>query len=148
MAHRILFLCTGNSTRSQMAEALLPLIGGTEFVTASAGTQPAGLNLFTLEALSEIGVDWQGRRSKHVDEFVGQAFDYVITVCDRAKESCPVLPGRHKLLHWSFDDPAAAPQDRRLEEFRRVRDEIADQLCAFLMNQFQLVPAALRCYRC
>ncbi len=148
MSHRILFLCTGNSARSQMAEALLPLIGGKDFETASAGTNPAGLNPVTVEALREIGVDWQGRRSKHVEEFVGQSFDYVITVCDRAKESCPVFPGSHKLLHWSFDDPAAAPPAIRLDEFRRVRDEIADRLCTFLIDDLQMVPAAFCCYRC
>lgn len=148
MSHRILFLCTGNSARSQMAEALLSLIGGTDFETASAGTNPAGLNPVTVEALREIGVDWQGRRSKHVEEFVGQSFDYVITVCDRAKESCPVFPGSHKLLHWPFDDPAAAPPAIRLDEFRRVRDEIADRLCTFLIDDLQMVPAAFCCYRC
>ncbi|GKS57536.1 protein-tyrosine-phosphatase [Nitrospira sp.] len=148
MSHRILFLCTGNSARSQMAEALLPLIAGKDFETASAGTHPAGLNPLTVDVLREIGVDWQGQRSKHVQEFMGRPFDYVITVCDRAKESCPVLPGRHTLLHWSFDDPAAAPPATRLDEFRRVRNEIADRLCTFLMDDLNLVPGALRCYRC
>lgn len=148
MSYRILFLCTGNSARSQMAEALLPLIGGKDFEAASAGTHPSGLNPVTVEALQEIGVEWQGRRSKHIEEFMGQAFDYVITVCDRAKESCPVLPGRHTFLHWSFDDPAAAPPERRFQEFCRVRDEMADRLCTFLMHEFDLVQPALRCYRC
>lgn len=143
MPYRILFLCTGNSARSQMAEALLPLIGGQDFLAESAGTHPAGLNPVTVEALREIGADWQGRRSKRVEEFVGQSFDYVITVCDRAKESCPVFPGSHKLLHWSFDDPAAAPPERRLEEFRRIRDEIADRLRGFLIGDLKLGPAAL-----
>jgi arsenate reductase len=123
-----------------MAEALLPLIGGQDFVTASAGTQPVGLHPMSVMAMDELGVDLRTRRSKHVSEFAGQTFDYVITVCDRAKESCPVLPGTHKLLHWSFDDPAAAPPDRRLEEFRRVRDEIANRLYLFLTNEFNLAP--------
>lgn len=144
----VLFLCTGNSARSQLAEALLPLIGGQGFETASAGTNPAGLNPGTVEVLRELGVDWTGRRSKHVQEFVGRSFEYVITVCDRAKEHCPVFPNTGKVLHWSFDDPVAAPPERRLEEFRRVRDEITDRLCAFLMDEFQLVRSGLHCYRC
>jgi arsenate reductase len=126
-----------------MAEALLPLIGGQDFLADSAGTHPAGLNPATVEALREIGVDWQGRRSKGVNEFVGQSFDYVITVCDRAKESCPIFPGSHKLLHWSFDDPAAAPLERRSEEFRRIRDEIAGRLRRFLIAELKLGPAVL-----
>jgi arsenate reductase len=148
MPHRILFLCTGNSARSQMAEALLPLIGGKEFITESAGTQPVGLNPMSVTVMAELGVDISDRRSKHVNEFLGQSFDYVITVCDRAKESCPIFPGTHILLHWSFDDPAAAPLENRLEKFRRVRDEIADRLCTFLIDDLKLVPATLRCYRC
>lgn len=148
MSHRILFLCTGNSARSQMAEALLPLIGGKDFETASAGTHPAGLNPLTVAVLREIGVDWEGQRSKHVREFMGHSFEYVITVCDRAKESCPVVPGHHTLLHWSFDDPAAAPAATRLDEFRRVRNEIADRLCSFLIDDLKFVRAALRCYHC
>ncbi len=148
MARRILFLCTGNSARSQMAEALLPLIGGRDFLTESAGTRPVGLNPATVTVMNELGVNVQGRRSKHVGEFQGQAFDYVITVCDRAKETCPIFPGGHKLLHWSFDDPAAAPPERRVDEFRRVRDQIADRLCAFLSEDLQVPSSALHCYRC
>ncbi len=143
MPYRILFLCTGNSARSQMAEALLSLIGGQGFLAKSAGTHPAGLNPATVEALREIGVDWKGRQSKSVNEFVGQSFDYVITVCDRAQENCPIFPGSHKLLHWSFDDPAAARPERRSEEFRRIRDEIAGRVRGFLVNELNLVPAVL-----
>jgi len=148
MKHRVLFLCTGNSARSQMAEALLPLIGGHDFEAASAGTNPAGLNPATVEALREIGVDWQGRRSKHVEEFVGESFDYVITVCDRAKETCPVFLHTAKLLHWSFDDPAAAPPERRLDEFRRIREAIAVRLCTFLTEECGITPPTLQCYCC
>lgn len=86
-------------------------------------------------------------RSKHVQEFVGQYFTYVITVCDRAKESCPVFP-TIQIRHWSFEDPAAAPIDTRIEAFRRVRDEITDRLCQFLIEEVRLTPAALKCYRC
>lgn len=142
MPYRILFLCTGNSARSQMAEALLPFIGGPELLAASAGAHPVGLNPATVETLREIGVDWEGRESKGVTEFVGQSFDYVITVCDRAKETCPIFPGSHTVLHWSFDDPAAALPEDRSEEFRRIRDEIAERLRRFLIDELKLVLAA------
>lgn len=147
MKRRVLFLCTGNSARSQMAQALLPLIAR-GFEAESAGTHPAGLNPYTVEAMRELGVDVSHHRSKHVDEFAGQSFDYVVTVCDRAKESCPVLPGAKRLLHWSFDDPAAAPETQRQEVFRRVRDEIADAICHFLVEEVKMDPAAMTCYRC
>lgn len=144
MPHRILFLCTGNSARSQMAEALLQLMGGRDFQAESAGTSPVGLNPMSVTVMDELGMDIRGRRSKNVTEFLGQSFDYVITVCDRAKESCPVFPGSHIVLHWSFDDPAAVQPERRLEEFRRVRDEIADRLRTFLAQEFKLDPASPR----
>lgn len=117
-----------------MAEALLRHLAGDRFETHSAGTQPVGLNPLTVEAMQEIGVDVRHYRSKHVKEFVGQSFTYVITVCDRAKESCPVLPAVYKNLHWSFDDPAAAPFDARLEAFQRVRNEITERLRLFLAS--------------
>ncbi len=148
MKQRILFLCTGNSARSQMAEALLGLIAGDHFEAESAGTHPVGLNPMTVESMREIGVDVQNYRSKNLEEFVGQSFNYVITVCDRAKESCPVVPGAVHIRHWSFDDPAAAPLETRLEVFRRVRDEIADRLCQFLLEEVRVTPAALQCYCC
>ncbi len=148
MKQRVLFLCTGNSARSQMAEALLRLIAGDYFDACSAGTHPAGLNPMTVEAMQELGVDVRHHRSKHVEEFQGQAFDYVVTVCDRAKETCPVFPGARNLRHWSFDDPAAAPGAERRKVFQLVRDEIADRLCRFLTEEVGLDPAAVRCYRC
>ena len=131
-----------------MAEALLRLIAGDHFEAESAGTHPAGLNPMTVESMHEIGVDVQNHRSKDLKEFVGQSFNYVITVCDRAKESCPVFPGVVNIRHWSFDDPAAAPLESRLEVFRRVRDEIANRLCQFLIEEVGSTPAALQCYRC
>ena len=134
MKTRVLFLCTGNSARSQMAEALLPLIGGPDFECASAGTHPAGLNPAAVEAMRELGVDISSHRSKHVGEFLGEKFDYVITVCDRAKETCPTFPAARSLLHWSFEDPAAAPDERRRDIFRRVRNEIADRLSQFIVE--------------
>ena len=148
MKERILFLCTGNSARSQMAEALLRLIAGDHFEAESAGTHPVGLHPMTVESMLEIGVDVRNYRSKNLEEFVGQSFNYVITVCDRAKESCPVVPGAVNIRHWSFDDPAAAPLEARLEVFRRVRDEIANRLCRFLIEEVRFTPAALQCYRC
>lgn len=131
-----------------MAEALLGLIAGDHFEAESAGTHPAGLHPMTVESMQEIGVDVQNYRSKDLKEFASQSFNYVITVCDRAKESCPVLPGAVNMRHWSFDDPAAAPLDTRLEVFRRVRDEIANRLCQFLIEEVRITPAALQCYCC
>jgi len=145
---RILFLCTGNSARSQMAEALLRLIAGDHFEAESAGTHPAGLHPMTVESMHEIGVDVRNYRSKNLEEFVGQSFNYVITVCDRAKESCPVFSSAVNIRHWSFDDPAAAPLETRLEVFRRVRDEITNRLCQFLIAEVQFTSDALQCYRC
>lgn len=126
----VLILCTGNSARSQMAEGLLRHDGGGRFVVESAGTHPGGVRPEAVEAMREIGVDISGHRSKSVDEFAGREFDVVITVCDNARENCPVFPARTERVHWSFDDPAAAPGDfaQRLAVFRRVRDEIRARL--------------------
>ena len=148
MKKRVLFLCTGNSARSQMAEALLGFIAIGHCEAHSAGTHPAGMNPMTLKVMEELGMDVQHCRSKNVTEFLGQSFDYVVTVCDRAKETCPVLPGVSNLRHWSFEDPAAASEHMQLEVFRRVRDEIADRLCAFISKDLQLAPSSIRCYRC
>lgn len=131
-----------------MAEALLGLIAGDHIEAESAGTHPAGLNPMTVESMLEIGVDVRHCRSKSLEEFVGQSFDYVITVCDRAKESCPVFLGTVNIRHWSFDDPAAAPLATRLEVFRWVREEIANRLCQFLIEEMRFIPAALQCYCC
>lgn len=127
-----------------MAEALLTFIGGRDFQAKSAGTHPVGLHPMTVKVMDELGVDIRDRRSKNVEEFRGRSFDYVITVCSRAKENCPVFPGSHRVLHWSFDDPAAASPDGQLEEFRRVRDEIADRIRTFLAEEFKSEPADSR----
>ena len=132
---RVLFLCTGNSARSQMAEGLLRHIAGDQFEVFSAGTRPAGLNPNAVTAMAEIGIDIAGSRSKSADEFSGQQFEYVFTVCDNAKESCPIFPGGGRRLHQSFEDPAAAPADQQLEVFRKVRDQIADRLRKFAENK-------------
>ncbi len=133
---RVLILCTGNSARSQMAEGLLREAGAGRFEVFSAGTHPSVVNPLAVEAMRESGIDIGGHRSKSVDEFVGQRFDYVITVCDNAKENCPVFPGETQRIHWSFDDPAAAvgSEDERLAVFRRVRDEIELRLREFVKD--------------
>jgi arsenate reductase (thioredoxin) len=123
---RVLFLCTGNSARSQMAEGYLRHAAGDRFEVLSAGIEPKGLNPLAVEAMREIGVDISSQRSKDVREFLGQSIPYVVTVCDNAKEHCPVFPGAYKRLHWGFEDPAAAagPREEQLAVFRRVRDQI------------------------
>lgn len=132
--HRVLFLCTGNSARSQMAEGLLRQMAGDRFEVFSAGTRPVGLNPNAVAAMAEIGIDIARNRSKSVDEFAGQQFDYVFTVCDNAKESCPIFPGAGKRLHHSFEDPAGAPIDQQAVIFRKVRDQIAERLREFIGN--------------
>ena len=130
---RVLILCTGNSARSQMAEGLLRHLAGNRFEVASAGVAPTRVRPEAITVMREIGVDISPQHSKSVDEFAGQEFDYVITVCDNANEQCPVFPGKTERIHWSFDDPAAAEGDEesRFAVFRRVRDEILDRLRNF-----------------
>lgn len=134
---RVLILCTGNSARSQMAEGLLREMAGDRFEVLSAGVEPSHVRPQAIEAMREIGIDISKHRSKSVDEFARQEFDYVITVCDNANERCPVFPGQTKRIHWSFDDPAAAKGDEaeRLVVFRRVRDEIETRLREFVESQ-------------
>lgn len=135
MKQRVLFLCTGNSARSQMAEGILRHVAGDRFDVFSAGTRPVGLNLNAVTAMSEIGINIAGSRSKSVDEFAGQQFDYVITVCDNAKESCPIFPGGGARIHQSFEDPAAAAKESQLAKFREVRDQIAKWMSDFVRNK-------------
>lgn len=131
---RVLILCTGNSARSQMAEGLLRHDGVDVFEVFSAGTHPGHVRPEAIEAMRELGIDISSHRSKSVDEFTDKEFDYVITVCDNAREHCPVFPGAAQRIHWSFDDPAAALGDEaaRLAEFRRVRDQIRERLKGFI----------------
>ena len=131
---RVLILCTGNSARSQMAEGLLRNLAGDRFDVASAGVSPTEVRPEAISAMNEIGIDISRHRSKSVDEFAGQEFDYVITVCDNANEQCPVFPGNTERIHWSFEDPAAAQSDEqsRLAVFRCVRDEILHRLRLFV----------------
>lgn len=131
---RVLILCTGNSARSQMAEGLLRHDGGGRFEVFSAGVRPTRVRPEAVEAMRELGIDISGQRSKWVEEFAGRPFDYVITVCDHAREQCPLFPAATAHVHWGFDDPAAAEGDEqtRLAVFRRVRDEIRARLRDFI----------------
>ena len=130
---RVLILCTGNSARSQMAEGLLRHDAGDRFTVESAGTKPSTVRPEAIAVMKEVGIDISGHRSKSVDEFAGQKLDYVLTVCDNAKESCPVFFGKATRLHHSFNDPAAVEgsEEKRLGEFRRVRDELRSYLRGF-----------------
>lgn len=136
MTRAVLFLCTGNSCRSQMAEGWLRHLDGSRFDVASAGTHPVGLNPKAVAVMREVGIDISRHRSKRLDELSERRFDFAITVCDRAKETCPIFPGATSVLHWSFDDPAEAQGDEeaRLAVFRRVRDEIAERVREFIQK--------------
>lgn len=130
---RVLILCTGNSARSQMAEGLLRHFAGGRFDVHSAGTSPAPVRPEAITVMKEVGIDISGHRSKHVGEFAGHLFDYVLTVCDNARESCPLYPAQTKQLHESFEDPAATQgsDEERLAAFRRVRDQLTSYLRKF-----------------
>jgi arsenate reductase len=127
---KVLFLCTGNSARSQMAVGYLRHVAGAEFEPLSAGIEPKGLNPLAVEVMSEIGIDISRQRSKDVRAFVGQTIPFVVTVCDNAKRQCPIFPHTYKSLHWGLEDPAEArgSHEERLAVFRRVRDEIRQRV--------------------
>lgn len=130
---RILVLCTGNSARSQMGEGLFRAGGGEACAVFSAGTRPGSVRPEAIAVMREIGIDISGHRSKSVDEFAGQEFDYVVTVCDNARDNCPVFPGDAVRLHWSLEDPAAieGSEAERLAAFRRIRDELQERVKNF-----------------
>jgi arsenate reductase len=129
----VLILCTGNSNRSQMAEGFLRHYGGDRFEVFSAGSVPSFVNPVAIEVMKESGIDISGQRSKHLREFLNRRFDYVITVCDAANETCPVFPGNVTRLHWSFPDPPHGTKvtEEVKNEFRRVRDLIRDKFKDF-----------------
>jgi arsenate reductase len=134
---RVLILCTGNSARSQMAEGLLRHDAGDRFDVSSAGTQPGSVRPEAIAAMRELGIDISGHRSKNVDEFARQPFDYVITVCDHARETCPVFFGAAQRIHQSFEDPPSprtGSDEERLAVFRRVRDELRVWLRDFALR--------------
>ena len=130
---RVLILCTGNSARSQMAEGMLRHIAGGKFEVESAGTAPTNVRPEAIEAMREIGIDISGHRSKSVDEFKYESFEYVITVCDNTNETCPVFSHATERIHWSFEDPAAVEGslEKRLDSFRHTRDLIGQRLIEF-----------------
>jgi arsenate reductase (thioredoxin) len=136
---RVLFLCTGNSARSQMAEAFLRRYAGDEFEVYSAGLEPKGMNPYTVRVMNEIGYDLKGQYSKGVDQFLGKVlFQYLITVCDQADKNCPVIwPGVSHRMHWSFEDPAAveASDEVKIQKFRVVRDQINQKIQEWLTEQ-------------
>jgi arsenate reductase len=131
---RVLFLCTHNSARSQMAEGFLRELAGDRFEVESAGTEQTRVNPLSVRAMEEVGIDLGGHRSKTLDPFLDQPWDYVITVCDGANERCPIFPRSARRLHWSFPDPSRATgnDDERLAVFRRIRDEISTRIEAWL----------------
>lgn len=136
---KVLFLCTGNSARSQMAEAFLRQYGGERFEAHSAGLEPKGLNPFTVEVMAEVGIDVTGQVSKGVETYLGRTlFQYLVTVCDDAERNCPTTwPGVSTRLHWSFEDPAAVSgtEEEKRAKFREVRDQIEAKVKAWLAEQ-------------
>lgn len=132
---RVLILCTGNSCRSQMAEGLWESLGNGQWESESAGSKPAGyVHPLAIQAMNELGIDISGNESKSLEQFRNQSFDLVVTVCDNAKESCPVFTGAKETFHWPFDDPADATgaDEEKMLVFRRVRGEIKQKIESFL----------------
>ena len=130
---RLLVLCTGNSARSQMGEGLFRQEGRGGYEVESAGTKPSQVRPEAIAVMKELGIDISGHRSKSVNEFDGQSFDYVVTVCDNARDNCPVFPAGTERIHWSFEDPAAVQgtEEQRISAFRRIRDQIHEKVRAF-----------------
>ena len=131
---KVLFLCTGNSCRSQMAEGFLRACGGDAYEAHSAGTKPSAVNPLAVQVMNEAGINISGQRSKNVSEYLGKHFPVVITVCDNAKEHCPIFPGPCLREHWPFEDPAEATgsEEERLAVFRKVRDQIGERVRSFV----------------
>ena len=136
MTRRILFICTHNSTRSQMAEGMVRAWGGSEWDPHSAGVELSFVRLEAIEVMDEIGIDINDQQSKTLERYIGQEWDFVVPVCEEGAAACPMIPGSHVIERWQFDDPAAASgtDEERLAVFRRVRDEIAAKVREFLAD--------------
>jgi len=131
---RVLFVCTHNSARSQIAEALLRDYGGADFEVLSAGTEVSQVNAYAVRVLADLGIDWSAARSKPITEYLDQRFDYVITVCDRARQTCPVFPGSENTLHWGLDDPSEVEgtDEEKLAAFRQTQLDVSTRLRPFI----------------
>ncbi len=135
---KVLFLCTGNSARSQMAEAFLKKYAGDRFEAYSAGVRPIGIVPYTIRVMEEVGISLEGQGSKGVDEYIGKIdFDHLITVCANAEKQCPVFPGAGKRIHWDLEDPAGpvGTEEENLQKFREVRDQIDEHIKEWLSTQ-------------
>jgi len=139
MKHRVLFICTHNSARSQMAEGLLRQLGSDRFEVFSAGTEATFVRPLAIKAMAELGIDISKQQSKKLDRYLDEPFDDVITVCDTAAETCPIFPGAAHRRHWSFKDPSKATgsEDEQLAVYRRVRDEIRSRIEQELLKEGQ-----------
>jgi arsenate reductase len=137
---RILVLCTGNSARSQMGEGLFREEGGAGYEVSSAGTRPSSVRPEAIAVMREVGIDISTHRSKSIDEFAGQSFDFLVTVCDSARDTCPVFPGAAVRLHWSLEDPAAVvgTEEERLAAFRPIRDQLRERVTTFVRERASL----------
>lgn len=146
---RVLFLCTGNSARSQMAEGLLNHMSHGEWKVQSAGIFPSYVHSLAIRAMEDTGIDISQQTSKPVDQFINEKFDYVITLCDYAAQVCPNFPGQGKRLHWPFEDPAAAigTLEERLAVFRRVRDEIKTKMEEFIKSESSEIPDPIASFK-
>ena len=131
---KVLYLCTGNSCRSQMAEGFLKAFGKDKYEAFSAGTKPTQVNPLSIKAMDEIGIDISSHSSQSVEEFCQQTFDFVITVCGNAKETCPAFPGEYKGIHWDLEDPADAVgnEEEKMTKFREIRDKIKRNVSDFI----------------
>ena len=132
----VLFICTHNACRSQMAEGLLRALSGGRYESYSAGTEPSGVNPYSIKVMAEIGIDISRHTSKSVKEFQGQDFDYVVTVCGEAEKACPALSGKHEKIHWDLPDPSRAEgaEEEKLALFRRIRDQIKQKIIAVFIG--------------
>ena len=138
---RVLFICTRNSSRSQMAEALVNHDLAGKYEAFSAGTEPSSVNPLAIAVMKELGIDISQKRSKGLDEFAGQEFDYVITLCSQADEACPVFFGGTTKIHMGFPDPTATNGSERIETFREIRDQIRDRVVEFLSTELSSNPS-------